>query len=91
MENPIKMDDLGVFPYFWKHPFNTTGKKIPCRKLTASLHLKMDGWNTFCFLGVYGLFSGAMLVSGSATSKEKLGKASDMMKEKDEFEVGDDV
>ena len=20
MENPIKMDDLGVFPYFWKHP-----------------------------------------------------------------------
>ena len=18
--NPIKMDDLGVFPYFWKHP-----------------------------------------------------------------------
>ena len=21
MENPIKMDDLGVFPYFWKHPF----------------------------------------------------------------------
>ena len=19
-ENPIKMDDLGVFPYFWKHP-----------------------------------------------------------------------
>ena len=22
MENPIKMDDLGVFPYFWKHPFS---------------------------------------------------------------------
>ena len=20
MENPIKSDDLGVFPYFWKHP-----------------------------------------------------------------------
>ncbi len=20
MENPIKMDNLGVFPYFWKHP-----------------------------------------------------------------------
>ena len=20
MANPIKMDDLGVFPYFWKHP-----------------------------------------------------------------------
>ena len=24
MENPIKMDDLGVFPYFWKHPYVTT-------------------------------------------------------------------
>ncbi len=21
MENPIKIDDLGFFPYFWKHPF----------------------------------------------------------------------
>ena len=21
MENPIKIDDLGVFPYFWKHPY----------------------------------------------------------------------
>ena len=20
MKNPIKIDDLGVFPYFWKHP-----------------------------------------------------------------------
>ena len=23
MENPIKMDDLGVFPYFWKYPYTT--------------------------------------------------------------------
>ena len=23
MENPIKMDDLGVFPYFWKHPYES--------------------------------------------------------------------
>ena len=22
MKNPIKMDDLGVFPYFWKHPYS---------------------------------------------------------------------
>ena len=22
IEHPIKMDDLGVFPYFWKHPYN---------------------------------------------------------------------
>ena len=21
MENPIQMDDLGVFSYFWKHPY----------------------------------------------------------------------
>ena len=22
MENPIKMDDLGIlYPYFWKHPY----------------------------------------------------------------------
>ena len=21
MEKPIRMDDLGVFPYFWKHPY----------------------------------------------------------------------
>ena len=21
MENPIKMDDLGAHPYFWKHPY----------------------------------------------------------------------
>ena len=21
MENPIKMDDLGFHPYFWKHPY----------------------------------------------------------------------
>ncbi len=24
MENPIKMDDLGVFPYFWKRPYLST-------------------------------------------------------------------
>ena len=22
MENPIKIDDLGGFPYFWKHPYS---------------------------------------------------------------------
>ena len=27
MENPIKMDDLGVqYPYFWKHPDDEDGK-----------------------------------------------------------------
>ena len=61
MENPIKMDDLGVplfLYYFWKRP-------VPSLKLTASLPLKMDGWNTMNFpIGVNGLFSGAMLVSG---------------------------
>ena len=38
---------------------------LPSLKQTASLHLKMDGWNTNFLLGP-GLFSGAkMLVSGS--------------------------
>ncbi len=27
MENPIKMDDLGV-PLFWKHPYQTCGSLI---------------------------------------------------------------
>ena len=39
-------------------------------KLTASLHLKMDGWNMLeytSFLLGPGLFSGAMLVSGSVS------------------------
>ena len=28
MENPIKMDDLGAHPYFWKHPYLKTPKPI---------------------------------------------------------------
>ena len=41
---------------------------IPSPKLTASSHLKIDGWNTVCFLLGPGLFSGAMLlVLGSVT------------------------
>ena len=41
-------------------------KILPSLKLTASLHLKMDGWNVSFLLGP-GLFSGAnsLLVSGS--------------------------
>ncbi len=27
MENPIKMDDLGAHPYFWKHPYSKTNKR----------------------------------------------------------------
>ena len=38
--------------------------RVPSLKLTASLHLKMDGWNTIVSFWD-GLFSGAMLVSGS--------------------------
>ena len=27
MENPIKMDDLGVlYPYFWKHPYGVSAR-----------------------------------------------------------------
>ena len=37
---------------------------IPSVKLTASLHLKMDAWNTFSFpFGALCLFSGAFAVS----------------------------
>jgi len=38
---------------------------IPSLKLTASLHLKMDGtWNMIVFFwGIDGLFSGAIFVS----------------------------
>ena len=25
MENPIRMDDLGGYPYFWKHPYDFWG------------------------------------------------------------------
>ena len=37
---------------------------VPSLKLTASLHLKMDGWKTILSFWD-ALFSGAMLVSGS--------------------------
>ena len=37
---------------------------IPSLKLTASLPLKMDGWNTSLSYWGPGLFSGATLVSG---------------------------
>ena len=29
MENPIKMDELGVFPYFWKHPYQPNTHEEP--------------------------------------------------------------
>ena len=30
MENPIKMDDLGGYTYFWKHPYGPYGKTTTC-------------------------------------------------------------
>ena len=30
MENPIKMDDLGGHPYFWKHPYDKTMPFLIC-------------------------------------------------------------
>lgn len=41
--------------------------QVPSLKLKASLHLKIDGWNTRpSFLGVWSLFSGwSVIVSGS--------------------------
>ncbi len=29
MENPIKMDDLGFFSYFWKHPYGSLSHNAP--------------------------------------------------------------
>ena len=39
------------------------GENVPSLKLTASLHMKMDGWNTSFLLG-WPIFRGELLVSG---------------------------
>ena len=52
----------------WKAKLRNTLKKVHSLKLTASLHLKMDGWNTILSFWD-GLFSGAMLVSGRYGAK----------------------
>ena len=47
----------------------TADRKIPgILKLTASEHLKMDGWNTIVSFW-YGLSSGSMLVLGTVFLK----------------------
>jgi len=37
MENPTKMDDLGVFPYFRRHPY------LPYPMLTQEARMKLHG------------------------------------------------
>ncbi len=52
METPIKMDDLGVFPYFWKHPIKACKayalldffKLLQKSYFLQSRHT-VDGWN----------------------------------------------
>ena len=44
-----------------------TSGDIPSLKLAASLHLKMDGWNTIVVF-LDGLFVGELLVLGSLTA-----------------------
>ena len=52
MENPIKMDDLGVFPYFWKHPYSAVETNSCEQSEFASLSsiaipgakVAVDGW-----------------------------------------------
>ena len=36
MENSIEMDDLGVFPYFWKHPYTLKSFEVITYLLMAS-------------------------------------------------------
>ena len=52
-----------VFKYSLNQKNDHGINKIPSLKLTASLHLKMDGCNTIVSFWE-GRFSGAMLVSG---------------------------
>ena len=60
---------------------------LPSLKLTAILHLKMDGWNTI--LSYWdGLFSGAMLVSGRVYPSKTSGK-NRSKKKKNPFQLGD--
>ena len=59
-----------VFFFFWGGGAISSCSdvcQVPSLKLKASLHLKIDGWNTRpSFLGVWGLFSGwSVIVSGS--------------------------
>ena len=60
---PIPRDPMGESPKLRMvgEPWN-----LPSLKLTASLPLKMDGWNTILSYWGFGLFSGAnlLLVSG---------------------------
>ena len=34
MENPIKIDDLGVYPYFWKHPYTDYLRRLAFARIT---------------------------------------------------------
>ena len=45
--NPIKMNDLGVFPYFWKHPYSLNTSPQNCQGL-KSVHLQ---WKPVAIFG----------------------------------------
>ena len=50
VENPIKMDDLGVFPYFWKHPYSLLGT-VPYPRSQPAFGIEsmsFVGWNPCC-------------------------------------------
>ncbi len=40
MEDNIKMDDLGGFPYFWKHPYGDYNKPVFLGKCISSTSKK---------------------------------------------------
>ena len=69
--SPLPQSDQCFFCGHFRVRFSTIYDEfgiLPSLKLTASLHLKMDGWNTI--LSFWDcLFSGAMLVLGRVSNK----------------------
>ena len=58
-----------------KQKNSTLGKNLPSLKLTASLHLKMDGWNTIYIISFWGkrpIFRGELAVSFKERGKLSL-------------------
>ena len=49
MENPIKMDDLGVpwgYPYFWKHPWGSTKRDAKVGRFSGYITLYLIGFDS---------------------------------------------
>ena len=67
MENPIRMDDLGVFPYFWKHPiiqpfFSALPSPWPSMPSMPAKHPPVT-WNVVVFWRRLGTSGSSTLLS----------------------------